>query len=184
MKNKYITRSVILGVILISLMLTACSKEDQPLFAKGYVGFLTVEYINTYPPWAVSTKMEINMTENGKIAVMTEALSYSGELTMEDSRIIRSGTWLLRPEGYFVNSNQTIVINPNIEVSNDVTEIWAKDNNGNWVKVSEVPYSGLAGGPVTFDFLEVTTNPNPAAYVQSVIEGTGSITWTLLLNPR
>ncbi len=180
MKNIYITRSAILGVILGSLLLTSCSKEDEPTFETAYDGFLTVEFINTYPPWAVSAEMEVTMTENGVIVILTETLSYSGELTLEDSRIIRSGAWLLRPEGYFENSNSTIVINPNIEVSNDLTEVYAKDDYGNWVKVSQdIPYNGQTGGPVTFSFVMATTNP--AGSVQAVIDGTGAITWTLSL---
>lgn len=180
MKNKYITRSATLGFFLGSLLLTSCSKEDQPLFETAFDGYLKVEYINAYPPWAVSAEMEVTMTENGVIAIMTEALSYSGELTLEDSRIVRSGTWLLRPEGYFENSNLTIVINPNIEVSNDLTEVWAKNEYGVWVKVSEDrPYNGPAGGPVTFSFAMATTDP--VGSVQAVTEGTGAITWTLTL---
>jgi len=180
MKNKYITRSVILSILLTSLLITACSKEDEPLLETDYDGSLRVEYINTYPPWAVSADMEVTMTRDGVMTIMTEALSYSGELTLEDSRIVRSGTWLLRPEGYFENANLTIVINPNIEVSNDLTEVWAKDNYGNWVKVSQdMPYNGPAGGPVTFSFAMATTDPSGS--VQAVSEGTGAITWTLAL---
>ena len=180
MKYKHITQSLIGAFFIGSLLLASCSKEDEPLFETAFDGYLRVEYINTYPPWAVSADMEVTMTENGVISIMTEALGYSGELTLEDSRIIRSGTWLLHPEGYFENSNSTIVINPNIEVSNDVTEIWAKDNSGNWVKVpNDIVYNGPAGGPVTFSFAMATTDP--VGSVQAVIEGTGAITWTLTL---
>ncbi|MGM0667338.1 MAG: hypothetical protein ACQETA_08460 [Bacteroidota bacterium] len=177
MKTKYIIRSVILGFFLGSLLLTACSKEDEPLFETAFDGLLEVEYINTYPPWTVSTSMAFTMTENGEITIATGTLSYSGELTMEDSKITRSGTWLLSPEGHFEESNSTIVINPNITVSNDVTKVYAKDNYGNWVKVSEAPYSGAAGGPVTFGLMLAVTSP--AGSVQTVSDGTGSITWTL-----
>lgn len=180
MKYKHLTQSFFVAFFIGSLLLASCSKEDQPLFETAFDGYLRVEYINTYPPWAVSADMEVTMTENGVISIMTEALGYSGELTLEDSRIIRSGTWLLRPEGYFENSNSTIVINPNIEVSNDVTEIWVKDNYGNWVKVpNDIVYNGPAGGPVTFSFAMATTDP--VGSVQAVIEGTGAITWTLTL---
>ena len=182
MKTKYIIRTVFVGILLACLLLASCSKENEPLFETAYEGFLTVEYINTYPPWAVSTEMEITMTENGKIIIMTGILEYSGELTLEDSKIIRSGAWGLRPEGYFEESNSTIIINPNINVENDLTEVYAKDNYGNWVKVSQDnPYSGPAGGTVTFGFMMATTHP--VGSVQAVIEGTGSITWTLSLMP-
>jgi hypothetical protein len=178
MKNKYITQSLILAFFLGSLLLSSCSKEDEPLFETAFDGLLEVEFINTYPPWAVSTSMAFTMTENGEIAIATGTLSYSGELTMEDSKIVRSGTWLLRPEGYFENSNSTIVVNPNIEVSNDLTEVWAKNEYGVWVKVSEDrPYNGPAGGPVTFGFMLAVTSP--AGSVQTVSDGMGSITWTL-----
>jgi hypothetical protein len=180
MKTRYIIRKALMGFFLGSLIFASCSKEDQPLFETAFDGHLTVEYLNTYPPWAVSAEMEVTMTENGVIAIETGTLSYSGELTLEDSRIIRSGTWLLRPEGYFENSNSTIVINPNIEVSNDLTEVYAKDNYGNWVKVSpDNPYNGPAGGPVTFSFVMATTEPTGS--VQAVFESTGAITWTLTL---
>ena len=168
-------------LILISfLLLAGCSREDESMFEVSYDGTLTVEFINTYTPWSVSTSMEVSMTKSGEIAIETEALSYSGVLTMGDSRITRSGTWLLRPEGYFEESNKTIVINPNIEVSNDLTEVYAKDNYGNWVKVSQdKPYNGQTGGPVTFGFMMATTDP--VGSVQAVSDGTGSITWTLSL---
>lgn len=184
MTSKYKIRLVILHGLILALVASGCSKEEN-IFEEDYDGVLTVEYINTFPDYTASTDMEITIFRTGKVVISTGIISYSGEYVLEDgdSKITRSGNWGLAPEGSVLKTGgQTyIVINPRINVENDITTIYARDNSGNWVKVSEAPYSGPAGGEVTFSFEEAVLSPGATETGVNVM--TGEVTWTLYLMP-
>ena len=82
-------------------------------------------------------------------------LSYSGETIInDDSKIERIGQWKIAPEGIIMeDAGRThIDINANVIVQNDVQRIYAKDNDGNWVLVSEVPFNETPYSILSFDF--------------------------------
>jgi len=176
MEKKYITVAILFCVSIMSLLISGCQKEKN-MFDNFYSGNLSVEYINAYPPWAVETTLIVDISTDGTVLITSGSLSYSGELILDDSKIVRSGSWDIFPEGHIEGGNpKYVVIDPGILVSNDITEVWAKDNYGTWVKVSETPpYNGPSGGVVTFSFDEAVTGTGE----EEVIEPTGSIKWTL-----
>lgn len=184
MKMKYKIRIAGLNLLIICLLASGCSKEED-VFEEDYDGLLTVEYINTFPDWTVSTDMEITIFRTGEVVISSGIISYSGEYVLEggDSKITRSGSWQLAPAGHVTTTGGItyIVVEPNITVVNDITTIYAKDNYGNWVKVSEAPYSGASGGVVTFSFEDAVLSPGAAE--TGISDGTGEVTWTLLLIP-
>ncbi len=179
-----------LGLFILCLLASGCSTEkdtsgEEDIFEEDYDGLLTVEYINTFPDWTTSTDMEISIFRTGEVVISTGIISYSGEHILEggDSKITRSGNWGLAPEGHVEKGGgQTyIVIDPRINVENDITTVYARDNNGNWVMVSQAEYNGPSGGIVTFSFEQAVLSPGGAE--TGVSEGTGEITWTLNLMP-
>ncbi|MBW6492230.1 MAG: hypothetical protein K0B15_13665 [Lentimicrobium sp.] len=184
---KGIIRITGFNLLIFCLLASGCSKskEEEQMFEEDYDGLLTVEYINTFPDWTTSTDMEISIFRTGKVVISTGIISYSGEYVLEDgdSKITRSGNWGLAPEGRIEKGGgQTyIVIEPRINVQNDITTIYARDNSGNWVKVSEAVYNGPSGGAVTFSFEEAILSPG--ATETGVSDGTGEVTWTLYLLP-
>lgn len=172
-------------LLIFCLLASGCSKEEEDIFEEDYNGLLTVEYINTFPDWITSTDMEISILRTGKVVISTSIISYSGEYVLEggDSKITRSGNWSLAPEGRIEKGGgQTyIVIDPEINVQDDITTIYARDNSGNWVKLYDAIYNGPSGGPVTFSFEQAVLSPG--ATETGVSDGTGEITWTLSLMP-
>ena len=122
------------ALFLLGILAAGCSKKenDDPVFETGYSGLLEVVYTNTYPVWTTETSVEVNISPSGKVVIEPGTLSYSGELITEDSKITRSGTWQMAPEGEVLNKAGAtyITVDPGITVINDVTRIYAKDNSG------------------------------------------------------
>lgn len=183
MKDKIRISGFIL--LIFCLLASGCSKEEEDIFEEDYNGLLTVEYINTFPDWTASTNMEISILKTGKVVIEAGNISYSGEYVLEggDSKITRSGNWSLAPEGRIEKGGgQTyIVIDPVINVQDDITTIYARDNSGNWVKFYDAIYNGPSGGAVTFSFEQAVLSPG--ATETGVSDGTGEVTWTLFLMP-
>ncbi len=186
MSKKLISKyKPVIILFMLGILAAGCSKKenDDPVFETGYSGLLEVTFTNSYPVWSSGTSLEVNISPSGKVVIDPGSLSYSGELITEDSKITRSGTWQMAPEGEVLNSGGAtyITVDPGITVVNDVTTIYAKDNGGNWVQVAVVPYTGATAGDLSFSFEAATVDPGGA--VVGVTEATGSIVWTLSLFP-
>ena len=170
------------------MLFTACEKEEDPpdmtledWDEHNFSGTLTVYYTNVYPEWNVSEQMTVSI--DGPLAIITisgTTLSYSGEtLVSDDSKITRSGSWLIEPVSHFEGDpdDPDIFVDANITIQNDVQRIYAKDDHGNWIQVNEVDFSGLTpDSDLTFRFADALWANGS---VVSVSTATGSITWRL-----
>ena len=187
---KKLNRQQIYSLILIStvcIFFSACKKDEAPdvplddWSESNYSGTLEVVYKNSYPEWNVSTQMDVSI--DGPLAyILIEGatLSYSGEtLVSNDSKIKRSGSWVMNPVSHFEGDmdHPTIYINAQITIQNDIQQIYAKDNNGNWVLVNETDFSGETPySELYFSFDDALLGNGSV-----VSDPTGSIIWTLRL---
>jgi hypothetical protein len=184
--------SYILSLLLIltSLILTGCKKDNSNdmipdnLLDKSYKGSLTVRYANVYPAWDVSTTMDVDVDKvTGLVTISNATLSYSGEtLVSADSKIQRSGSWSINPTSELRDNadNPNIYVDAGIVIQNDVQNIYAKDNSGNWQLVNSTDFSGET--PES----ELSFNLKNATISGSTITASGaggSIIWTMILTP-
>ncbi len=180
---------LIILILLSCVILTSCKEKEEPIpvpdpvLENDYVGSLHVKYTNVYPQWSVSTSMMVHIDKDlGIIDVDNCTLSYSGEtIISDDSKIARSGQWEIVPTGILMEDagRNYIDIDANVIVQNDVQRIYAKDNNDNWVLVSEVPFNETPYSILSFDFDDAVIMGS----VSAVANEFGSITWTLTLTP-
>jgi len=176
--------------ILSFVILLSCKKTEEepnmipdPVLDQSYQGALYVTYTSTLPPWSVSTSMDVFVDkELGVLTIDNGTLSYAGDtIIQEDSKMVRSGQWKMYPIGTLMEDagRKYIDVDVQLEVQNDILQIYAKDNNGNWVLVNETPFNETPYSVVSFDFLDATTSSSTV----SVQEAGGSIIWTLAVMP-
>lgn len=177
-------------IILSFIIILSCKKTEEepnmipdPILDQSYQGALYVTYTSTLPPWSVSTSMDVFLDkELGVFTIDHGTLSYSGDtIIQEDSKMVRSGQWKMYPIGTLMEDagRKYIDIDVQLEVQNDILQIYAKDNNGNWVLVNETPFNETPYSVVSFDFADATTNSSTV----SIQAAGGSIIWTLALMP-
>ena len=177
-------------IIIACLFLISCDKKDQEdptpdnWLDNSYKGSLTVRYMNVYPAWDVSTTMDVEIDKvTGLVTISNATLNYSGEtLVSADSKIQRSGSWSINPTSELRDKpdNPNIYVDAGIIIQNDVQNIYAKDNSGNWQLVNSTDFSGQT--PES----ELSFNLNDATINGSTITASGaggSIIWTLILSP-
>lgn len=175
------------GIVFSSCSLFEDDEHDPPdmnpdWFSNNYTGTLYVRYTNNTPEWDVTTQMEVEIIkELGSIEFTEGTLVYSGEkLVSADSKIVRNGSWQIRPIGEFVGDveHPTINVDAKITVQNDIQKIYAKDNLGNWVLINETDFSGMTpDSQLVFDLDDAVLETS----VCGISTATGSIIWTLAL---
>ena len=175
-------------LLITGLVLPGCKKDDSNDMVpdnwldNSYKGSLTVRYMNVYPAWDVSTTMDVEIDKvTGLVTISNATLNYSGEtLVSADSKIQRSGSWSINPTSELRDKpdNPNIYVDAGIIIQNDVQNIYAKDNSGNWQLVNSTDFSGET--PES----ELSFNLNDAVIGGSTITASGaggSIIWTLIL---
>lgn len=176
-------------IILAVLIIESCKKKEDPdliidpVLENDYEGTLQVYFSNTLPPWSVSTSMNVDIYKDlGTISVDQGILSYSGDtIIQEDSRLTRTGEWVMNPIGTVgsVGGKIRIEIDAQVTVQNDVQSIYAKDDEGNWQLVNETTFNETPNADLAFDLDDAVISGS----VVSVVVATGSIVWTLNLTP-
>jgi len=178
-------------VILFCLFQVSCNKdekkdeEESSMLQNDYTGYLTVRYSNVYPPWDVSTNIDVNISkEMETILFESGTLSYSGDTIIgnDDSRIVRSGSWQIQPVGFLEKAGDDVQIEVDggVSVVNDVQKIYAKNpSTGQWQLVFETDISAEPNADLVFSLQEAETTGSTIA----VNEELGSIVWTLNLLP-
>ena len=177
-------------LLITGLVLPGCKKDDSNNMVpdnwldNSYKGSLTVRYMNVYPAWDVSTTMDVEIDKvTGLVTISNATLNYSGEtLVSADSKIQRCGSWSINPTSELRDKpdNPNIYVDAGIIIQNDVQNIYAKDNSGNWQLVNSTDFSGQT--PES----ELSFNLNDATINGSTITASGaggSIIWTLILSP-
>lgn len=189
MKNKLSHNLlVVFSIILpVCLFLSGCENdEDTPEMAPeswlehSYTGSLSVDYSNSYPEWLVAKSMDVEIDkELGTIIINSAKLNYSGEtLVSDDSKIVRSGSWNLSPTGALSDNGEYLNVNAGITTENDIQQIYAKDNSGNWVLANETDFSGYTPNSDLSFSIDDAVNEGAIVMMDT---GNGFIMWTLNL---
>ncbi len=180
----------ILSVLLLTIafLLSGCEKKSDDDSApddwlnNSYKGTLTVHYTNLYPAWDVSTTMDVDIDKaTGLVTISNATLSYSGvTLVSADSKIERSGSWSIKPTAQLKDNpdNPNIYVDAGIQIQNDVQNIYAKDNEGNWQLVNSTDFSGETPDS------DLSFNLNEAVLSGAIVNASGTggaIIWTLIL---
>jgi hypothetical protein len=169
------------------LSIVSCKKDDvnedlviDEVFPTDYIGALKVHFTNWYPEFTSESFMAVEVDKFGLIIFESGTLEYSGITEVsEDSKIERNGKWKMVPTGQLITDGGVNYMNVNagIEIEFDETKIWAKDNYGNWVIVSEYAVQGTPNSELSFNFDEARINGSTCG----VDDPFGSIIWTLTL---
>jgi len=196
MKNFHLTpRFVVKLTILFAILFTAChcseeksTNEENPMvpdnwLEHSYHGSLTVKSTNTYPEWAVSTRMNVTIDkELGLVEFEKGSLNYSGEtLISPSSKIVRSGSWKISPTGRLEKDNDIVYVrvDAGVVVENDAQKLYAKNNSGEWKLVNETNFDSKPNSDLSFVLDEAIINGS----VISANSEIASLKWTLRLTP-
>lgn len=182
---------MLFAVLLFSLLIISnCKKKEEPnmvpdaILDKDYVGTLWISFINTLPPWNVSTTISVEVDkEFGVITFDQGSLSYSGDTVIQgNSKLERTGQWKIIPTGIFkLNGDEKIIeVDGGVFVQNDIQRIYAKDDTGNWVLVNETTFNETPNADLVFNFNDAQTSGSTCGVTVS----TGAIIWKLTLIPK
>jgi hypothetical protein len=97
----------------------------------------------------------------------------------DDSKIERNGQWTLEPLGHIIVEGGVayIKIDALINIDYDETKVYAKDNNNNWILVTEYAFSGMPNSDLGFNFSDAVNGGTTS----NVVDQFGNIEWTLIL---
>lgn len=191
--NRYLKQAMNLLLILLAcLVFFACKKDKdkpipvpEPVLESSYDGTLVVKSVNTFPPWS-ETSIGMNVFIDGEFGVVDfedGSLAYNGDTIINgDSKIERGGFWNMSPEGSLktIGGIDYLEVDAHVSVLGDVQNIYAKDNDGNWVLVNSTDFTGTPNSDLTF----ILQDAIDASSVVSAAGPFGSLTWTLSLIER
>lgn len=182
-------RTLFFLLLITTFIFVGCNKDDDPdqeptpVLDKDYSGQLSVNYMNTMPPWSASTTMNVQIEKTqGNITIVAGTLTYSGDSINATNKIERSGQWNMTPLGELKANGNTfdVEINAQVVVQNDVKKIYGKDFDGNWVLESEENFNNPPNSNLIFNFDDATSN---GSIVTETTDST-SVAWTLTLTPQ
>jgi len=192
MKNKQILikSAKILAFTMLCIVVLSCKKKevnedlviDDNSFQHNYTGSLIVNFTNAMPEFGAVETMDVDIDTLGFVTIEDGTLEYSGiTLVSDDSKLERNGKWNLAPTGHIVVEGGItyVKINAGINIDFDETKVYAKDNYGTWILVSEFAVAGTPNSDLgAFNFNDAlnggTTN--------GVEDQFGNIEWTLVLS--
>lgn len=193
MKKQVIIFSVFKIVILVFLTLAmlSCKKDKEEdndipvideVLSNDYSGSLSVNFTNQLPEFSVEETMAVEINKFGLVSINSGTLDYYGEtMVSDDSKIERSGQWTMEPTGILMTEGGVnyVKVDAHITINFDNQKVYAKNNQGEWELVAEIPYSGNPNSDLNFNFNDAILN-NEGSVVQAQGE-LGSIVWHLLL---
>ena len=175
--------------LLLCFISISCNKKDNsdlvpaPLFKNSWEGSLEVTFTNLIPPWSESsTLMSVHIDTWGIVSIEDGSLEYNGDTIINNSsRIERGGFWQMSPEGILKTYGGVdhIDVDAHVNIFSDVQNVYAKDNDGNWILVGTFDYSGTPGSDISFIFNDAIATGSTVG----INEPTGSIIWILQLSP-
>ena len=198
-KQLCIAATLFLIFLLPSMLLPGCSKDDSEddgnntnnsTGSTPYTGDFAVYFVNQVPPMYADDHMEVHIDKDGKVTIDIGIIQYSGDTIFmsgqppeETSKLERSGLWEMTPTGTVITAGgkKYLKIDAHIEVINDIQKVYAKNNQGVWQQVSEIPFSGNPNSILQFDLEEANLNPMGAKVEAG--DQFGNITWFLILSP-
>lgn len=177
----------IITIMFLCLAVFGCNKKEvnedlviDEVLNNNYSGYLSVNFTNQMPQFAVEETMGVSINEFGLVNIDNGVLDYFGEtMFSDDSKIERSGQWEISPTGILITEGgiDYVKIDAGIAVIYDIQKVYAKDNNDEWILVSEIPFSGEPNSDLNFGLDD--------AILEGATSGTqnqlGSIEWNLLL---
>ncbi len=193
MKNRSNTIMIakICFLIFLCTALVSCKKEKEEeneipaadeVLDNNYSGSLSVNFTNQLPEFSVEETMAVSIDKFGLVTIDNGTLDYYGEtLVSDDSKIERSGQWSMAPTGILMTEGgqNYLKVDAHITINYDNQKVYAKNNQGEWQLVAEIPYSGTPSSILNFDFEGAYLNEEGSVVqVQSEL---GSIIWRLLL---
>jgi hypothetical protein len=178
-------------IVFLCTALVCCKKDKQEendipavdeVFDHNYVGFLSINFTNQIPEFSVEETMEVEINTFGLVNINSGTLDYYGEtLVSDDSKIERSGQWTMDPTGILMTEGGVnyVKVDAHITINYDNQKVYAKNNQGQWQLVAEIPFSGTPNSDLNFNMDDAIFN-NEGAVVQAQSE-LGSIIWHLIL---
>jgi hypothetical protein len=166
-----------------------CKKDDEGndnnqnnQTSTTYTGTLSVYYLTQVPPMYAEETMDVFIDEKGMVTIASGGFEYSGDMVVDNSKIERSGGWIMTPTGSLISQNGEpwVKIDANIVLVDDVQRVYEKDDQGEWQLVYEVTFPLFAGSDIAFSLNDAVENELGAKI--EISDEMGGITWILLLS--
>jgi hypothetical protein len=162
-------------------------KDEHEMIAAANVdinstnsGTLELHFMNVaLPAFDASTEVTVDIGEQGTVTFGTGTLNYEGEEDNGQFKIKRSGTLTLAPSGttFETGNDLRIDVKENTTV-NERIQTWVWDG-ASWMGILDEKISDTWNGGLVFYRSEAEAGGSTI----QVITDTGSVTWTMRLDP-
>ncbi|MDI6804992.1 MAG: hypothetical protein QME58_14345 [Bacteroidota bacterium] len=119
-----------LVLLLLLILLISCSKKENPVEPKPvlnheYAGFLRLRVTGEFPIVDITTQVNVTVNKFGEMNFSTSTVSYDADEHNGETRIRRTGTLVLRPNGHHFNDNglDKFAVDENTTINETMT-IW------------------------------------------------------------
>jgi len=162
-------------------------KDENEMIAAANVdikstssGTLELVFMNVaLPAFDASTEVSVDIGEQGTVTFGTGTLNYEGEEDNGQFKIKRSGTLTLAPTGTTVEIGDDLRIDVKENTTvNERIQTWYWDGSS-WISVLDENITDTWNGGLVFYRSEAKAGGSTV----QVVADTGSVTWTLQLDP-
>ncbi len=171
-------------ILMISLFLIilACSEDENETGPKEYLdheynGFLKLHFTNDFPSIDKSVQVDVYVNKFGEMNFGTGSVSYDADENNGQTRIRRTGTLTLKPNGSYFSDNMIdkFDVNENTTIIETMT-VWYGDVI-NWTLAFSENINSTWNGGLVFNLDDAVWNGSHV----SVNTGYGSADWGLYL---
>ena len=164
----------------------SCSNEPGPseteddVLSNEYLGYLKLRFTNSFPSIDETTQVDVHVHKNGDMTIGSGTLSYDADDNNGQSRIKRTGTLTLNPNGSYFESNgeDYLDVNENTNLNETMTVWYWNPQSQTWVQALSENITDTWNGGLAFKM-------NDAVISESTVGVTttqGSVIWSLHLN--
>lgn len=143
-------------------------------------GTLELHMTSAFPAIDVSTRVSVELDEDGTVTFGTATLTYEGDDDNGQSRLRRAGTLFIAPLGntYDTGTDLRFDVNENTTFNEHFQQwVWA---DSAWLLVVDTTFSGTWDGGLVF----YRSAAESGGSTIEVVNPYGSASWTLKLNPE
>lgn len=155
------------------------TEAPPELLDSNYLGTLELNFSNVFPEFNETTTVPVEVDKYGNITFGTGTLDYSGEDDNGETKINRTGTLTIQPNGVYVSTSgdEHFAVNENTTVDEQMTS-WYWDGS-TWQLFMDENIVVTWNAGLVFYLDEAAIDGS----VCGVTTSQGSVIWTLYLSP-
>lgn len=169
-------------LLVLTIILIGCSKDETETGPKEYLdheysGYLRLHFTNDFPSLDKTVDVDVHINKYGEMTFGTGSVSYDADENNGQTRIRRTGTLTLNPNGsyFFDNMIDKFDVNENTTINETMT-VWYGDGV-NWTQAFSENINSTWNGGLVFKLEDAVWNGSHV----SVNTGYGSADWGLYL---